>query len=41
MNEERLNDIAILNIENDYVNNIDLLINLDKFKSVKKRRLIY
>lgn len=39
MTQQRLNDIAILNIEKDCVNNLDMSIILDKFKSVKTRRL--
>lgn len=39
MTEQRLNDIAILNIENDYVKNLDLSDVLDKFKSIKTRRI--
>lgn len=39
MTEQRLNDIAILNIECDYVKSLDLSDVLDKFKSIKTRRI--
>lgn len=40
MSEDRLTNIALLNIERDYSSNIDLQSVIDKFKTIKSRRII-
>nr|CAI5846999.1 unnamed protein product [Callosobruchus analis] len=40
MSEDRLTNIALLNIEGDYASNIVLQSVIDKFKTVKSRRII-
>lgn len=40
MSEDRLTNIALLNIERDYASNIDLQTVIDKFKTIKSRRII-
>lgn len=40
MGEDRLNNLALISIESNYIKNIDLDVVMDKFKIIKTRRML-